>query len=527
MTGTQFVVATVTCLAGWSALAAPPGAPRDFDGDGFDDLVAGLEEGVGGFNDAGAAHVLPGSAAGVTAGGSKFFHQNKNGFDDNSETSDNFSSAMTIGDFDGDGFADLAIGVGGETLYDGEMGEASRAGAVHVVYGSGNGLRPDSSQFLHQDIDGVEGVAEEDDFFGRSVTAGDFDGDGFDDLAVGVFGQEVSALPHAGAVQIFYGSDSGLRVHNDEIWHLDVPGMKGVAGANDNFGQHLVAGDFDGDGRDDLAVGSSSDPGGNIDAGSVNILYGSPGGLTADGDQLFTQDSSGILDDAEPGDFFGSSLSAGDFDGDGFDDLAVGAVLEGIEGSVTGAETGAVHIIYGTDDGLRARNNQLFHLDSPGVPGLAEGSDGFGGGGVGLAAGDFNGDDRDDLAISATALDVNAVADAGGVVILYGAQGSLSTNGARLFHQDVPGIPSDPEENDHFGFALATGDFNGDGFDDLGVGVSSESLGGVQGAGAVNVIYGTADGLKGAGGQIFHQDTPGVADAPETNELFGRQLPNG
>jgi FG-GAP repeat len=97
--------------------------------------------------------------------------------------------------------------------------------------------------------------------------------------------------------------------------------VPGTAEHDDAFGAALAKGDFNGDMRFDVAVGVPDEAvGGTTLAGAVNVLYGSPGGLTGAGGQLVTQHN------PEPGDFFGASLAAGDFDGDGFFDLAVGAV---------------------------------------------------------------------------------------------------------------------------------------------------------------------------------------------------------
>ena len=116
--------------------------------------------------------------------------------------------------------------------------------------------------------------------------------------------------------------------------------------------------DFNGDGIGDLAVGVPfEDVDGNLDAGAVNVLYGSATGLTASGDQFWTQNSTGVLDDAEAGDAFGSSLANGDFNNDGFSDLAIGVPSEDVAGPV--ANAGAVSVLYGSATGLTDDGNQL------------------------------------------------------------------------------------------------------------------------------------------------------------------------
>lgn len=207
--------------------------------------------------------------------------------------------------------------------------------------------------------------------------------------------------------------------------------------------------DFDNDGVVDLAVGESFEDVGSVGAaGAVNVLYGSAGGLTGAGSQLFSQDSPGVVGTAERGDQFGSALAAGDFDNDGFADLAVGVVHEGV-GAAIGA--GAVNVLYGSAGGLTGSGNQQFWQGAGGVAGTAE-------------------------------------------------------------------------SGDAFGWSLATGDFDNDGLADLAVGVPFEDIGAIDGAGAVNVVYGSADGLTAAGDQQFWQGASGVAGTAETFDTFGFAL---
>ena len=140
-----------------------------------------------------------------------------------------------------------------------------------------------------------------------TTSACDFDGDGKDDLAIGAPGEDIGAIADAGAVNVLYGSGSGLTASGDQLWHQGVAGVMGGAEAGDLFGSSLACGDYDGDGKDDLAIGApGEDVGALVDAGAVNVLYGSGSGLTATGDQLWHQDSAGILGGAEAGDLFGS-----------------------------------------------------------------------------------------------------------------------------------------------------------------------------------------------------------------------------
>jgi hypothetical protein len=108
--------------------------------------------------------------------------------------------------------------------------------------------------------------------------------------------------------------------------------------------------------------------------------------------------------------------------------------------------------------------------------------------------------------------------------VLYGSADGLSGSGSQFFTQNTPGVGSSAERFDTFGAALAGGDFNQDGFAELAVGVPREDVGGILNAGAVNVLHGSAGGLSGTGSQFFTQETPGVGDNAEGNDLFGSAL---
>jgi FG-GAP repeat protein len=421
-------------------------------------------------------------------------------------------------DFDNDGIDDLVFGVRGESI-----GAVARAGAANVIYGSLSGLVATGNQLWHQNVAGVESAAELDDSFASTLASGDFNGDGDDDLAVGVRGEDIGAVANAGAVNLIYGSAAGLTATGDQIWHQDNPGVASAAESGDAFGSALAVGDFDNDGFDDLAVGArDEDLGSAANAGAVNLLYGSAAGLTATGNQLWHQNVAGVESAAESDDVFGDALAVGDFDNDGFDDLAVGVRGEDV-GAATNA--GAVNLLYGSQNvGLTAAGDQVWHQDTAGVGGAAESRDSFG---DALAAGDFDGDGFDDLAIGARGEDLGTIGGAGAVSLLYGSGAGLSAAGNQGWHQDSAGVENTAEAGDAFGGALAVGDFDGDGRDDLAIGVPGEDVGTIDDAGAVNVLYGSAAGLTAAGNQFWHQDSPGVASAAEAGDLFGGSLTVG
>ena len=137
---------------------------------------------------------------------------------------------------------------------------------------------------------------------------------------------------------------------------------------------------------------------------------------------------------------------------------------------------------------------------------------------------DFNDDGADDLAVGVPGEDIGGPPfNSGAVNVLYGSASGLSGTGSQLFTQASPGVPGNPGEGESFGDALASGDFDNDGFADLAVGVPGEGIGAAVAAGAVNVLYGSAGGLTGTGSQLFTQ----VGGAVEDGDGFGSALAAG
>jgi hypothetical protein len=394
-------------------------------------------------------------------------------------------------DFNRDGFTDLAVGVPGEN---------DIAGAVNVLYGAGRGLSGTGGQVFNQ----VGGRAEFLDRFGEALAGGDFNNDGFADLAAGASGEDVAGVRDAGAVSVLYSSAGGLTTAGGRLFTQ----LGSAAEEQDWFGWALAAGDFNNDGLADLAVGAPYESvGSTFAAGAVSVLYGSSGGLTTSGGRLFTQ----VGSTAEGGDQFGNALAAGDFDHDGFVDLAVGAPGEAV-GGAAGGGAGAVSVLPGSAAGLTATGGRLFTQ----VGGMVEGGDQFG---EALASGDFNRDGFADLAVGAPSEKVGSTVGAGAISILPGSAGGLTVSSGRLFTQ----IGSLPERFDIFGFALATGDFNDDGFADLAAGAPTEDVGTLDAAGALSVLYGSSSGVTASGGRLFTQ----VGGAVEAGDQFGEQLAGG
>ena len=184
----------------------------------------------------------------------------------------------------------------------------------------------------------------------------DFDGDGFADLAVGVPGEGVDGHAGAGAVNVLYGSRTGLTAARDQYWTLDTAGLKGSSDEGAQLGRAIASGDFDGDGYADLAVGSA-DRSADGTRGAVHVLRGSPAGLTARGDQRWSPAT--VMPGIESLGSFGSALTAADFDGDGYADLAIGAG-QASWGFYSGQ--GAVAVLRGGPTGLGAAGSTVLDV---------------------------------------------------------------------------------------------------------------------------------------------------------------------
>jgi len=425
------------------------------------------------------------------------------------QAGDLFARTLVAGDFNGDGADDLATGIAGDNGVAGR--EIADMGSVVVRYGSpGGGLSTKlAGTFLRQTD--YPDPAEAGDTYGYALAACDFNGDLVDDLAIGIPGENHLGRYDAGAVQVHFGTSSGITSTGEDFFTQSSPGIPGDVEEYDHTGHALACGDFDGDGIDDLAVGVPAEDFGSArpDAGMIIVVPGSPTGLDHARARHLDQDVAGMAGNADLLDWFGWSLAVGNFDGDGFADLAIGVPLD--------EDGGAVHVVFGSATGLTPTRNLL--LSETSIGGHSVSGDGFG---HALVAGDFDGDGFSDLAIGIPGKEGGpggSYAATGQVDVIYGAPPGFDLSRAQFWSQDNILGNTTSEPNDNFGYALAEGDFDKDGFDDLAAGIWEFVSG--PNDGALLVLMGSASRLTGArrrGIAAGYEGIPG--DATQHEKAF-------
>ncbi|MCF2873046.1 FG-GAP-like repeat-containing protein, partial [Octadecabacter sp. G9-8] len=461
--------------AGWSVSGA-----GDVNGDGFDDLIVGAYGDDPSSENSGASFVVFGKSDGTSVELSDI-ESGIGGFVINGVSEDDLSgwSVSGAGDVNGDGFDDLIVGAPG----DNPNGDDS--GASFVVFGNSDGTSVALSD-IESGIGGfvINGVSKYDQS-GWSVSgAGDVNGDGLDDLIVGAEQDDPNGS-HSGASFVIFGKGDGTAVQLSDIENGSGGFVINGVYSFDWSGRSVSgAGDVNGDGLDDLIVGAWGDDPNGQSSGASFVVFGKSDGTAVELSDIENGLGGFVINGVAEGDQSGVSVSgAGDVNGDGLDDLIVGAFRD----DPNGQSSGASFVVFGKSDGTTVALSDI--EDGIGgfvINGVAE-LDHLGRSVSG--AGDVNGDGLDDLIVGAYRDDPNGDASGASFVVFGKSDGTaveLSDIESGLGGFVINGVA----ENDRNGNSVSgAGDVNGDGFDDLIVGAPGDDTNGSD-SGASFVIFG-------------------------------------
>jgi hypothetical protein len=488
------------------------------------------------------------------------------------------SGGAARADYNGDGFTDLAIGVPYE-----DVGSTGDSGIVQVLWGSAGGFSGSRSIVIEEGDAHIPSLGlRASDLFGYAIAGGDFDGNGYADLAIGIPGNDLAGTD-AGAVAVLYGSSVGLG-GTGRTQVLTEQNVGWSAHAGDEFGASLVWGEFGRGTARDLAIGAPYAPWGSLQqAGLVFAVYGSSTGLSLPGQVLNRGFGALFSSDAEQrphaGDRWGQVLLAHDFGGvSSQQELAVGAP----SATIAGRRLGEVTVIYGNADGLKGGTqpsvDAVAELRSPpewttdgqqfgyslapydatcdgrydlnvGVPASSYGTgasdsgevmvaDRLSSGGLrtgmslgfrfgptrsrfgqAMVAGDFDGNGTSDLAVG-TPDDSTLATDAGSVVVFYNcaeAPGNPKTTLRQGASDGLVGGSS--EAYDFFGSRLSAWNFGNGPESDLAIGMPQEGIGATTDAGEIEILFGSPAGLVATNRELFDQNAFGLS--VEAYDEFG------
>ena len=363
-------------------------------------------------------------------------------------------SVASVGDLDGDGVADLAVGTRGDDT------GGSNHGAVHVLLLNTNGTVKRSTKIAHQ-LNGGPTLAKFDGFGGALAGVGDLDGDGVPDLAVGASGDT-----GASAVYMLLLNSDGTAKRTVRIGNKRNGGP--TLSVSDGFGTSVTfLGDLDGDGVGDLAVGAIGDSTGGHSYGATHVLFLKPDGTVKSSRKIAHQTNGGPTLGSNFQ--FGRSVAGlGDLDGDGVSDLAVGVPQD----STGGQRHGVIYMLLLNADGTVKSSTRIGH-ETNGGPTLSM----FARFGTSMASvGDLDGDGVTDLAVGAREIMH---------VLFMNRDGTAKRS--TIIGSDICGGPTLPDFSE-FGNSVANmGDLNGDGVTDLVVGALRDDTGG-RSRGAVWVL---------------------------------------
>jgi len=430
----------------------------DVNKDGYSDVIIGAHLYDNGETDEGRVFVFYGAATGLKATADWTAESNNAGAI--------FGvAAEGAGDVNGDGYDDVIVGAA-----DYSHGE-SKEGAAYVYYGSSTGLKSTPVWKVESNQAGAA--------FGYTARpAGDVNKDGYDDVLVGAFYYS-NGENREGAAFVYYGSSTGLKLTAD--WQIECNQSDCYMGMNGG-----PAGDVNHDGYDDVLVSSNRYDGGQENEGRVQLFLGTAAGLQSTAAWAFESN--------DPWAEMGSSSTAGDFNGDGYDDVIVGS---GPYDGAAGSQSGQAWMFFGSALGLSQTANWTIEGTQTGEWKGFRVAD----------AGDVDGDGYDDVLVSSVHYN-GSQSDSGKVTLYYGKPYQPLAENPQVIDGD--------QADSYFGYRLeGAGDVNKDGYDDVIVGALWYDNGQTN-EGRAYIYYGSARGL---------QKTPAwIVESNQANADFGQSV---